>query len=80
MPINGLRYWAVGQRIPDSPAKLVLDASGRLANLIQAGWKIRYRRYVPVKGFVLPSKIFMDHKDLDIRIVIDRWQVTGHQT
>lgn len=77
VPINGLRYWAVGQKIPDKPAKLDLDQAGYLANLEQDGWKIRYRRYVMVDGYLLPSKIFMDNKGLDIRIVIDRWQITG---
>lgn len=77
VPINGLRYWAVGQKIPDKSAKLDLDQFGQLANLEQDGWKIRYRRYVMVDGYLLPSKIFMDNKGLDIRIVIDRWQITG---
>jgi len=77
VPIKGLRYWAVGQKIPDQPAKFDLDPMGHLANLEQAGWKIRYRRYVTVDGYSLPSKIFMDNKGLDIRIVIDRWQITG---
>jgi len=77
VPINGLRYWAVGQKMPEKPAKIKLDALGRLENLEQDGWTIRYRSYVTVEGYSLPSKIFMDNKGLDVRIVIDRWQITG---
>lgn len=77
VPINGLRYWVIGQKMPDKPANFDLDQFGRLANLEQDGWKIRYRRYVSVNGYSLPNKIFMDSQRLDIRIVIDRWQITG---
>jgi len=80
VPINGLRYWAIGQKIPTKPAKLALDDAGHLASLEQEGWKIRYRRYAVINGYTLPSKIFMDNKGLDIRIVIDRWQTTGSKT
>jgi len=80
VPVNGLRYWAIGQKIPDKPAKFDLDPMGQLARLEQDGWKIRYRRYVAVNGYSLPSKIFMDNKGLDIRIVINRWQLPGSNT
>jgi len=80
VPINGLRYWAVGQQVPNKSAKIEFDSLGRLENLQQDGWNIRYRGYVNTKGYTLPSKIFMDNKGLDVRIVIDRWQVTGPQT
>lgn len=77
VPINGLRYWAVGQKVPNKSAIIEFDSFGRLANLQQDGWNIRYRGYVNTKGYSLPSKIFMDNAGLDVRIVIDRWQVTG---
>jgi len=76
VPVNGLRYWAVGQAIPGEPAKVELDAAGRLAVLRQNGWHIRYRRYVDAAGFTLPGKIFMDNEGLDVRLVIDNWQTT----
>ncbi len=77
VPINGLRYWAVGQQIPDKSAKIELDEFGRLAQLEQDGWTIRYRGYTNSDGYMMPSKIFMDNKGLDVRIVIGRWQLTG---
>jgi len=79
VPIKGLRYWAVGQKMPNKSAKVDLDQFGHLANLEQDGWKIRYRRYVTIDGYSLPSKIFMENKGLDIRIVIDRWKITGQK-
>lgn len=77
VPINGLRFWAVGQQVPDKSAQIELDESGRLAQIKQDGWVVRYRGYSTIGGYTMPSKIFLDNKGLDVRIVIDRWQLTG---
>lgn len=77
VPLNGLRYWAVGKTMPGKPAKMEFNKTGQLATLQQQGWQIRYRRYVNIDGYQLPGKIFMDNQGLDVRIIIDRWQVTG---
>lgn len=77
VPVNGLRYWAVGLAAPGSDYKEELDPEGRLAVLQQNGWRVRYRSYVAVKGFMLPGKIFLDRDGLDVRLVVDQWQVVG---
>lgn len=77
VPLKGLRYWAVGLIAPDSEHKEELDPAGRLAVLQQDGWRIRYRGYVAVQGFMLPDKIFLDHDGLDVRLVVDQWQAVG---
>ena len=80
VPVNGLRYWAIGLVAPGSEYTQKLDSNGRLAVLQQNGWRVRYRSYEVVKGFMLPAKIFLDHDGLDVRLVIDQWQVVGHQS
>lgn len=77
IPVNGLRYWALGLAAPGSDHKVELDPAGRLATLQQNGWRVRYRSYVAVKGFMLPGKIFLDRDGLDVRLVVDQWQVVG---
>jgi outer membrane lipoprotein LolB len=77
VPVNGLRYWAVGLAAPGSDYTEELDPAGRLAVLQQNGWRVRYRSYVAVKGFMLPGKIFLDRDGLDVRLVVDQWQVVG---
>ena len=77
VPVNGLRYWAVGLAAPGSNYKEELDSVGRLAVLQQNGWRVRYRGYVAVKGFMLPGKVFLDHDGLDVRLVVDQWQAVG---
>ncbi|WP_126453098.1 lipoprotein insertase outer membrane protein LolB [Sulfuriflexus mobilis] len=77
VPVNGLRYWAVGLAAPDSGYQQELDPAGRLAVLHQNGWRVRYRGYVSVQGFSLPGKVFLDHDGLDVRLVVDQWQAVG---
>ena len=77
VPVNGLRYWVVGLVAPGSEYMQELAPNGRLAVLQQNGWRVRYRAYKTVKGFMLPGKIFLDHDGLDVRVVIDQWQVAG---
>ena len=77
LPIDSLRYWVRGIPSPleKDPGKWQLDASGRLANLQQAGWSIEFDRYKPNAGIVLPGKVLMEHKDLSVKIVIRKWQI-----
>lgn len=77
VPVNGLRYWAIGLVAPGSEYTQELGSDGRLAVLQQNGWRVRYRAYESVKGFMLPSKIFLDHNGLDVRLVVDQWEVVG---
>ena len=77
VPVNGLRYWAIGLVAPGSEYTQELGSDGRLAVLQQNGWRVRYRAYEAVKGFMLPSKIFLDREGLDVRLVVDQWQVVG---
>ena len=77
VPVRGLRYWAIGLVAPDSEYIQKLDPAGRLAVLEQNGWRVRYRAYQTVKGYTLPSKIFLDREGLDVRLVVDQWQAIG---
>ncbi len=77
MPVTGLRYWILG--LPD-PGKnhtnqTHLDAYGRLAELQQRDWTVRFRDYVAVKQYQLPERLFIESEDIEVRLVVDNWQV-----
>ncbi len=77
MPVTGLRYWILG--LPD-PAKnhthqTQLDAYGRLAELQQRDWMVRFRDYVDVEHYQLPERLFIQSEDIEVRLVVDDWQV-----
>lgn len=73
MPLAGLRYWVRGLPQPGVPFRKELDAQGRLASLYQAGWDIRFLRYMDAGGIDLPGKIFLENRELAVRLAIQRW-------
>ena len=75
MPVAELRYWLIGLPSPASKDAANVDKHGRLSRLQQGEWRVRYKRYMPVNGLVLPRKIFADKQDLDVRVVIDKWKL-----
>ena len=70
------RFWVRG--IPD-PAQAVgnlnLDAEGRLRDLAQGGWRISVLAYRDFGGRTLPAKLFLNAGELQIRLIIDTWQI-----
>ena len=76
VPIQGLRYWALGRYDPATTYTSQVDKLGNFTDLAQSGWNIRYRSYEPQQGLDLPGKVFMNTSDLDVRLIIDNWQFT----
>ena len=75
LPVAGLRYWVTGLPQPGMPSSLEYDGAGRLARMQQASWDIRYRGYMHVQNVDLPQKIFIENSRLNVRLVIERWDV-----
>ena len=76
MPVKSLLYWMRG--IPNWNIKKQtegLDALGRLRQLQQDGWLIRFKRYVDVDKHELPQKVFIDGHDLKVKIFVDEWNL-----
>ncbi|MDH5601663.1 MAG: lipoprotein insertase outer membrane protein LolB [Gammaproteobacteria bacterium] len=81
IPVKSLLYWING--IPDWNVKVDnqrLDAFGRLAELRQSDWNIRYKKYIYVKEHELPQKIFIDGFNLKVKIFIDEWELKDNVT
>ena len=80
IPVEGLKYWATGQPVPGMESSMAFDETGRLSELKQDGWLIRYRGYVDANGLVMPSKVFLKHDTgVDLRLVIDNWKTRAEQ-
>jgi outer membrane lipoprotein LolB len=75
LPINSLRDWVRG--LPHQQSKIELieyDDKGQIIHLVQQGWDIDFKRYVPFKQYSLPSKIFITQPDRSLRLVITSWK------
>jgi outer membrane lipoprotein LolB len=78
IPIHNLFYWVRGLPNPESDnSGSKIDPYGRLSNLSQNNWHIRFKRYSNVSNIDLPSKIFIKQDSLDIRFVIEDWSLSG---
>ena len=74
-PVAGARYWVRG--VPDPAARvenLHLGDDGRLRDLAQSGWRISVLEYQMVGADSLPRRLLMAAGDLQLRLVIDRWE------
>lgn len=77
VPLSGLRYWILGRPDPQAPiVYLELDPGGRLAELRQLGWHIRYERYGEFDGIALPTKLTLENSRMRAKLVLRSW-LTG---
>jgi len=75
LPVSALRDWVRG--IPNrgqSFESVTYDDEGRITRLVQQGWEVEYLRYMPFKTYSMPSKIFIRHPELNLRLVIMSWR------
>ena len=73
IPVESLRYWALGIPDPAFPAVTELDDEGRLAHLEQSDWTVKISRYSEGGGQQLPRILTATNADTRVRMVIDRW-------
>lgn len=73
LPLDGLHHWVLGMADPDSPTQVERDANGRISVLYQDGWDLRFLRYADSKPGSLPTRIQLNHADMQIQLLIDEW-------
>jgi outer membrane lipoprotein LolB len=75
VPLSGLRHWILGR--PDPQARITdlrLDPGGRLAELRQLGWHIRYQRYAEFDGLALPTRLTLENSRLRAKLALRSWR------
>jgi outer membrane lipoprotein LolB len=75
IPVSGLKSWVKGSPQPETDYTYELYGEGRLKSMRQDGWLINYLAYFPSEEqtLPLPKRIYLKHKNLGIKIVIERW-------
>jgi outer membrane lipoprotein LolB len=72
LPIEGLAAWVRGTAPAGAPPTFEYDALGRAVVLRQQGWEIVYSyRDARTRR---PSRLRLTYPELEVRLVIDRWQ------
>ncbi len=73
IPVESLRYWALGIPQPGEPAETVFADTGELRKLTQRGWTVTISRYAEAAGQSMPSRLKAENAGTSVRLVIDRW-------
>lgn len=69
LPLKGLHHWVLGMPSDQSPADIRRDENGRISQLNQDDWQVRYLRYAER----LPSRLQLSHEDMQVQLLIDEW-------
>jgi outer membrane lipoprotein LolB len=72
LPIDGLAAWVRGTSPASVQATFEYDGAGRARVLRQQGWEIVYN--YPDERSRRPSRLRLTYPELEVRLVIDRWQ------
>lgn len=73
IPVQSLRYWALGVPDPAAPADTVIDENGQLSSLQQRDWSVTFSRYAEGGGQMMPKVLTAENSDTRVRLVIDYW-------
>lgn len=80
IPVSGMRYWVLGVPQPEFSVEYDLDPLGRLKQLRQAAWEVDFLRYRDSGEWELPDKVFMRHRQYEVRLVISEWTLGAVST
>lgn len=74
IPVESLRYWALGIPDPRVPAETAFSEAGELTELSQRGWTVSISRYREAGGGQpMPRLLNASNSETNVRLVIDRW-------
>jgi outer membrane lipoprotein LolB len=73
IPVQSLRYWALGIPDPSMAAATEFDTDGHLVRLYQSDWTVEISRYREGGGQLMPRILSATNAETRVRMVIDRW-------
>lgn len=79
-PFDAMRYWMLGLEAPgEPPQRRTLAGAGRLGELEQRRWLIRYGEWMTVAapggGVQLPRRLDISRDELRLRVSVRRWSL-----
>ncbi len=74
LPLRALARWVLGLPAPGRRA-LALDEAGRVRELAQGGWRVRFLSYRRVQALELPAVLEVRGRGLRLRLAVHRWSL-----
>lgn len=75
LPLRNLRWWIVGQPVPEIGGRVTVSPGGHALAYQQAGWAVTLGEYASVGAYRLPHRLSVTGDGLRLRIAIGEWQV-----
>jgi len=74
LPLAGLRYWVTGRADPGAPVQAQSrDDKERLKSLMQNDWRIAYSEYFGDSA--MPARLSLAHDRLNMRLIVEHWEL-----
>lgn len=73
LPVESLRFWALGVPDPANPARTNFAEDGLLSSIEQQGWRVEISQYRDVGGQMMPRRLTATGNDTRVVLVIDDW-------
>lgn len=78
LPLAGLADWSLGRPSKGLILASTWDEQGLLTTLNQDGWKIEFSNYTEHRGYWLPSKIFLKSDQVNLKLLVENWEIPSH--
>lgn len=72
LPLVGLSDWVLGRPSHTGLSDREWDDDGKLIKLTQNGWHIEYTEYTNMGAYQLPTKMHLQHGNVNIKLVIQQ--------
>ena len=73
IPVQSLRYWALGIPDPALPAETDFGGDGHLQSLTQGGWTVDITRYGDGGGQPMPTRLKAASEQTRVKLAIHKW-------
>lgn len=73
IPVNSLKWWALGVSAPGDTELLDLDSDGRVLAMQQDGWNISFDRYRQFDGVELPGRMDAVRGRYRVKMAVSKW-------
>lgn len=74
LPVESLRYWALGVPDPAAPGDVRLNDAGQLSEIEQRAWQVVIDQYREGGGQPMPRRLTAWSGDTRVRLLIDEWR------
>jgi outer membrane biogenesis lipoprotein LolB len=74
LPVRSFSAWLLGFPDPNFAADTTIGPDDALQSLEQRRWSLNYESYRLADGVLVPRRIDLAHQDLELRVIVDRWQ------